>query len=278
VSRSDNQKNRKAVHTDGFAGTVAYYDRYRLAFPDRLIQRVTGLAGLKPGDKVLDLGCGTGMLAIAFARAGMAVTAMDPEAQMLEAARAAAQTAGVTVTWALGGSEDLKPGMGPFRLAVLGRSFHWMDRTAALAMLEQVVTEGIALFHDAHPPVAENGWFEVLCDIQKKYRARSTEKSSEKSSEKSQEKSKGGHRRYEPFLFASAFRQIDTLSVTIRQALSLEDILGRAFSMPASSPQRLGAAKDAFTSRLSAALRELSPDGKFIEVVELVAVLARRPE
>src|SRR5580765_7772360 len=105
----------------GFAGTVAYYDRYRLSFPDRLIERVISLAGLKPGDGVLDLGCGTGMLAIPFARAGMAVTAMDPEARMLEAARASALAAGVTVTWALGGSEALKPGMGPFRLAVLGR-------------------------------------------------------------------------------------------------------------------------------------------------------------
>ena len=250
----------------GFAGTVDYYDRYRLPFPQRLIQRVISLVGLKPGDAVLDLGCGTGMLAIAFARAGMAVTAMDPEARMLEAARAAAQAAGVTVTWALGGWEDVKPGMGPFRLAVLGRSFHWMDRAATLAMLEQVATDGVALFHDAHPPVVENDWFEILCDIQKKYRGRAPEKS------------KTGHKRYEPFLFASAFGQIDTLSVTIRQALTVQDILGRAFSMPATSPQKLGAAKDEFAGRLLAALRELAPDGKFIEVAELVAVLARRPE
>jgi len=250
----------------GFAGTVDYYDRYRLAFTNRLIQRVISLAGPKPGDRVLDLGCGTGMLAVALARAGMAVTAMDPEARMLEAARASALAAGVTVTWALGGSEALKPGMGRFRLAVLGRSFHWMDRTATLAALEQVVTDGVVLFHDAHPPVAENGWFEILCDIQKKYRARSPKEF------------KGGHKRYEPFLFASAFGQIDTLSVTIRQALTLEDILGRAFSMPASSPVKLGAAKDEFAGRLSAALRELAPDGKFVEVAELVAVLARRPE
>jgi ubiquinone/menaquinone biosynthesis C-methylase UbiE len=248
--------------TTGFAGTVAYYERYRLGFPQRLIQRVAGLAGLRSGDAVLDLGCGTGMLAIPFAQAGMAVTAMDPEAQMLDAARASALAAGVTVTWAQAGSTDIAPGMGPFRLAVLGRSFHWMDRAATLAKLEQVVTDGVALFHDAHPPVAENGWFEILCDIQKKYRPSARH---------------GGHRRYEPFLFASAFRQIDGLSVTIRQTLSLNDILGRAFSMPASSPQTLGASKEEFTKRLSAALQEWSPDGKFIEVAELVAVLARRP-
>jgi hypothetical protein len=153
--------------------------------------------------------------------------------------------------------------MGPFRLAVMGRSFHWMDRAATLVLLDRIVTGGVALFHDAHPPVAENRWFEVLCDVQKRYRQSGGHQ--------------GGHRRYEPFLFQSVFRQIDGLSVTVRQALSAEDILGRAFSMSATSPQRLGARREAFAEELSAALRELSPDGKFIEVAELVAVLARRP-
>ncbi|HKB95648.1 MAG TPA: hypothetical protein VKB94_02295, partial [Rhizomicrobium sp.] len=80
-----------------------------------------------------------------------------------------------------------------------------------------------------------------------------------------------------PFLFASAFSQLDGLSVTIRQELTVEDILGRAFSMSACSPEELGGTCEEFAARLSAALRELSPDGRFTEVAELVAVLARRP-
>jgi hypothetical protein len=155
--------------------------------------------------------------------------------------------------------------MGPFRLAVMGRSFHWMDRAATLSMLDKIVTQdgGVALFHDAHPPVEENGWFKILCDVQARYRRNLRN---------------GGHKRYEPFLFASAFTEIDTLSVTIRQSLTADDIVGRAFSMSASSPERLGAAREEFASTLSAALRELSPDGKFTEVAELVAVLARRQQ
>ncbi|HEX4636694.1 MAG TPA: hypothetical protein VH189_10970, partial [Rhizomicrobium sp.] len=133
-----------------------------------------------------------------------------------------------------------------------------------LAMLEKIVAPdgGVALFHDAHPPVEENRWFKILCDVQAQCRTH---------------RRGGGHKRYEPFLFASAFTQIDSLSVTIRQALTVDDIVGRAFSMSTSSPQRLGTAKQAFSQALSTALRELSPDGKFTEVAELVAVLARRP-
>ena len=265
MSQSDNLKDRTMAYQPGFHGTVAFYDRYRLAYPQRLIDRVISLAGLKPGDAVLDLGCGTGMLAIAFARAGMVVTAMDPEPEMLAAAQVCAESAGVAITASLGGSNDLTPQMGPFRLAVMGRSFHWMDRPATLGMLDRIVTHdgGVALFHDAHPPVAENDWFKLLCDVQARYR---------------QPRGSGGHRRYEPFLFASAFRQLDGLSVTIRQPLDADDIVGRAFSMAACSPQQLGNAQAAFAAELLSALRDLSPDGKFTEVAELVAVLARRPK
>ena len=252
-----------------FQSTVAYYERYRLGYPQRLVERVAGLAGLRPGDAVLDLGCGTGMLAIAFARLGMTVTAMDPEPEMLAAAGAMVQTQGVAVTLLLGGSGDLMPAMGPFRLVTIGRAFHWMDRGATLAMLDKIVTPdgGVALFHDAHPPVAENGWFKILCDLQGRYRQ-------DRCRQDRAAGRNGGHRRYEPFLFASAFTQLDGLSVTIRQPLTVEDIAGRAFSMSHSAPQDFE--REEFSAALQAALRELSPDGKFVEVAEMVAVLARR--
>ena len=102
-----------------FQGLVAHYERYRLTYPQRLIQRVAGLLGLKPGDAVLDLGCGTGMLATGFAGLGMAVTAMDPEPEMLAATGAAARAQGVAVTAIPGGSQDLTPAMGPFRLVAM---------------------------------------------------------------------------------------------------------------------------------------------------------------
>ncbi len=253
-----------------FAGTAAFYERYRLGFPDRLLARVANLLDLKAGDAVLDLGCGTGMLAVGFAQLGMSVTAMDPEPDMLAATRAAADAAGVTLTIVQGSSHDLAPGLGPFALVAMGRSFHWMDRAATLSMLDRIVTPhgGVVLFHDTHPPVEENGWFKILRDVQDKFGRAAAPHAVER---------KGGHRRYEPFLFASAFTQLDGLSVTIRKDLTMEEIVGRALSMSSCSPQRLGTQQQALETRLAAALRELSPDGTFTEVAELVAVLARRP-
>ena len=269
MNQSD-QNKPAAYEPRRFQSTVAYYGRYRLAYPDRLIARVVALAGLKPGDPVLDLGAGTGMLAVAFARLGMAVTAMDPEPGMLAACEEAARAAGVLVTLRQGSSYDLTPQMGPFRLVTIGRSFHWMDRTATLAMLERIVARhgGVALFHDAHPPVAENAWFKVMREVQDRFG---------RADEAHIKERRGGHARYEPFLFTSEFSQLDGLSVTIRQTLTTEDLVGRAFSMSTCSRETLGDRVEDFAAELSAALRELSPDGTFTEVAELVALLARRP-
>src|SRR5579863_2571294 len=77
--------------------TVPFYARYRLSYPAELIARVADVVGLKPCARVMDLGCGPGFLAIPFALAGMHVVGVDPEPDMLEAARAAAKDAGVDV-------------------------------------------------------------------------------------------------------------------------------------------------------------------------------------
>jgi ubiquinone/menaquinone biosynthesis C-methylase UbiE len=255
----------------GFQSTVAFYQRYRLSYPDRLLERVAALLGLKAGDPVLDLGTGTGMLAVGFAKLGMAVTAMDPEPDMLDAAQEASWGAGVAVNFRQGSSYELVPDMGPFRLVTIGRSFHWMDRSATLELLDRIVTPdgGVALFHDAHPPVEENDWFKLLCTIQDKYGRGGASHVKEH---------RGGHRRYEPFLFASAFRELDGLSVVVRKPVTADEIVGRAFSMSSCSLERLGDRAQEFAAHLSTALRELSPDGTFTEVAELVAMLARRPQ
>jgi ubiquinone/menaquinone biosynthesis C-methylase UbiE len=254
-----------------FRSAVAYYDRYRLAYPARLIARVAGFAGLKAGDSVLDLGTGTGMLAIAFARAGMAVTAMDPEPEMLEAARAKAVAAGVSLNFVQGSSFDLTAGMGPFSLVTIGRAFHWMDRAATLQMLDHIVAPGggVAFFHDSHPGLPENAWFKALHEVGDKY--------GRSNAAHIRERRQGGHRRYEPFLFASAFTMLDGFSVTLRQPIAADEIVGRAFSQSTCSPEKLGERKDEFEADLRAALGALSADGNFMEVAELVALLARRP-
>ncbi len=254
-----------------FQSAAAFY-HHRLFYPDRLIRRVIALAGLAPGDAVLDLGTGPGLLAVPFAQAGLAVIAADPELLMLDAAAAAARSAGVTLSLWQGGSYDLTPDMGPYRLVAIGRAFHWMDRAATLQMLDRVIAPGgaIAFFHDAHPDVPENRWFKTVREISDRY--------SRDAAARTAERKTGAHRRYEPYLFDSAFTQLDGLSVTSRAEIGLDEIVGRAYSMSTCAPNRLGDRQAAFESDLRAALAPLATDGKFIEIAEMVALVARRPE
>jgi precorrin-6B methylase 2 len=64
--------------------------------PD-VVERMLDLAGVAPGDIVLDLGCGDGRLAIAAALRGAEALGVDIEAHWVECARRNAEAAGVAL-------------------------------------------------------------------------------------------------------------------------------------------------------------------------------------
>lgn len=255
-----------------FQTTVPFYARYRLGYPDALIARIVEIVGLKPGDSVMDLGCGPGLVAIPFARAGMNVTAVDPEPNMVEAAKAEAERADVTLDVRQGSSFELPAGIGPFKLVTMGRSFHWMDREAMLKILDTLIAPdgAIALLHDNHPRTVENRWRKALSDVGDAY---GREKSDHILARRD-----SGLRTHESFLLCSPFNKLESAGVFIERKLTADDIVGLAFSLSTSAPQKLGDSKEAFERDLRAALAKLSPDGQFTEIAEAYAIIARRSQ
>src|SRR6516164_4801234 len=67
------------------------------------------LAGGGRGEEgaLLDIGCGAGIAAEAFARLGYRVTGLDAAGEAIEAARAHAASAGLPITYRIGAPEDL---------------------------------------------------------------------------------------------------------------------------------------------------------------------------
>ena len=74
--------------------------------------------GLKPGNRVLDVACGSGNLAIPAARTGARVTGVDIATNLLEQARARAESEGLTIQFDEGDAESLPYDDGAFDVVI----------------------------------------------------------------------------------------------------------------------------------------------------------------
>lgn len=68
----------------------------------RDLDRTATALALEPGARLLDAGCGTGQYAIAFAKRGYVVSAIDIAPAMIERARQHATHEGVAIDWRVG--------------------------------------------------------------------------------------------------------------------------------------------------------------------------------
>lgn len=104
---------------------------------------------LRPGDRVLDLGCGTGAVAIAAAATAAEVVAIDRRPAAIAHARSAADAAGITnVTFLEAEAGDALPGLGIFDTAFVGGTRdlanilpHLADRVRRRIVVNAVLVE-----------------------------------------------------------------------------------------------------------------------------------------
>lgn len=123
-----------------FGPTAADYDRYRTGFPPELFARLAALGVGTPGQRVVDVGTGTGILARAFAAAGCAVTGVDIAPELLAKA---AERPGVTYRRAA--AEDTGLPGGAWDVVSAGQCWHWFDRPRAAAEALRLLVGGGAL-------------------------------------------------------------------------------------------------------------------------------------
>jgi SAM-dependent methyltransferase len=102
------------------------YDRHRPAYPDALIDQACELAGIGDGDRVLEIGCGTGQLTRSLLARGLRVTALEPGDQLIGLAWENLKDAG-DVELIHARLEDSQLPRESFQAVFSASAIHWVD-------------------------------------------------------------------------------------------------------------------------------------------------------
>lgn len=125
-----------------FGKTAQDYGRYRAGFPPALFERLATFGIGAPGQRILDLGTGTGTLARGFAQRGCTVTGLDPATSLTEEAQRLDREAGVNITYVTAKAEQTVLSNASFDVVTAGQCWHWFDRPQVLQEVRRVLVPG----------------------------------------------------------------------------------------------------------------------------------------
>jgi SAM-dependent methyltransferase len=258
----------------GFSGEVAeFYHAYRHGYPAAVIDVLAAAFGLDSRDLVIDLGCGTGQLALPLARRVRAVIGMDPEPDMLRRARQAARDADVpNVTWTLGADSDLPAlqgvlGARSVAMVTIGQALHWMRHDELFRSARPLVRSGggVAVVTNGTPLwLQDSAWSRGLRALLERWLgAKLTFPCG--TDEQSQQ-------RYREALALAGF-EVSSAAVDYVAELSLDQVVGGVYS--ALPVDRLPTAQQrpAFAAQVRAAV---GPHDSFSEPVHVAMLIGRQ--
>jgi SAM-dependent methyltransferase len=256
-----------------FAGAAAYYEQGRLPYAPGLADVMAGSLALDGRGRLLDVGCGPGIVALRLASRFEAVVGLDPDPDMLAHASRAAVRQGIgNASWVCRRAEELPAGLGRFRAVTFAASFHWMDRplvaSAVAAMLDPggaaVQVDAPGYRPDELAAEAQRGTLafppppdDALDQLRRQYLG-----PDRRAGRGIRNTSPAG----EDEVFTQAgFRPAETVTVPDGRTLELtaDDIVARVFSSSTTTPHLLGDRRGDFERDMRKVLAQASPPGRF---------------
>jgi SAM-dependent methyltransferase len=117
------------------------YDRNRPSYPDALVDQACEVAGLRDGDRVLEIGCGTGQLTRGLLARGLRVSALEPGDQLIRVAVENLRDAG-DVELIHARLEDVQLPRERYKAAFSASAIHWVDPDLSWRKLAAALVPG----------------------------------------------------------------------------------------------------------------------------------------
>lgn len=264
---------KKEINPDLYRSTYKYYVKYRPDIAEEVIDIIIKHFDIKSTDRILDIGCGTGKVALAMDNACAEISCLDPDPKMLAWTKKITKGSKAKVTCFNGSDKDLerlKNDLGVFKIATICRAFHWMDQEQTLKDLNDLIDEngGVAIFSDNGFWSEPEAWKQTIKTITQKYLG--------EKKNNGEDRFKNPERLWTDIVAHSAFKFVETCEVKIIRNWNVESIIGCVFSYSSSAPYFFDKQINKFKKELKSALLSINPKGEFQETATWTIVLASK--
>jgi ubiquinone/menaquinone biosynthesis C-methylase UbiE len=139
-----------------FNKVAGLYGSARPGYADALVADVIAFAQVRPGDRVLEVGCGAGQATTSFAHKGFQLVALDPGDTLLNVAR---ERVGddPNVHFVHAPFEAWDAGGARFRLIFAAQAWHWIPPDVSFTKAADLLQASGALAVFGHVPGALSG-------------------------------------------------------------------------------------------------------------------------
>jgi SAM-dependent methyltransferase len=149
-----------------FDGVADRYAACRPTYPEALVDALISMTGVRPNNRILEIGSGTGKATLLFARRGFSIHCIEPGQNLVAVAAQALQDYPrvnfETVTF-----EQWHEQSGEFDLVMSAQAFHWIPQPSGYAKAARTLkAQGhLALFWNMYPDPTDA----LFLDLQKVY-------------------------------------------------------------------------------------------------------------